>query len=96
VTPEIGSALLIGQGPDLGGFFLTFPLVQVPAGSVTGVNTPAPCDAALEVEGMLEALVVVLVDDCDDCDDCDDNEDDEFARCTLLRGMNIRASSSSV
>jgi hypothetical protein len=83
VAPDICSALLTGHGPVLCGFFRVPVLDHVPT-SLTGVNVPFDC---WEVFDIVDVLV-------DDVDELEDREDDELARCTLFRGMNIRATSS--
>lgn len=73
----------MGHGPVLCGFFRVFALVHVPT-SLTGVKVPLDCWEELDIVDEID----------DDVDELDDNEDDELARCTLFRGMNIRATSS--
>lgn len=83
MTPDTGSDLLTGHGPVLCGFFRVPVLDHVPT-SLTGVNVPVDCWEEFDIVDVLE----------DEVDELEEREDDELARCTLFRGMNIRATSS--
>lgn len=83
MTPDTGSDLLTGHGPVLCGFFRVPVLDHVPT-SLTGVNVPVDCWEVFDIVDALE----------DEVDELEEREDDELARCTLFRGMNIRATSS--
>lgn len=80
----MGSALLAGHGPTLWFFFRA---AAVPPQEFTSADvdmgTPLVC-------GTVEVVVAV-----DDDDEVEAIEDEELARCALLRGMNIRATSSA-
>lgn len=84
VTPDTGSDLLTGHGPVRCGFFrVPAVLDQVPT-SLTGVKVPVDCWEVFDIVDVPE----------DEVDELEEREDDELARCTLFRGMNIRATSS--
>ena len=82
-TPDIASALFDGHGPDRGTFFLAAALPQLLDSLDVDIGTPLACGACW-----------VSVD-VDDVEEFEDKEDEELARWTLLRGMNILATSSA-
>ncbi len=83
--PATGSAFEDGHRP-LWGFFLTAPAVCSPV--VTGIS-PFDCGGGT---GMVKDVVE---EEEDEEGAVEDVEDEEFVLCALLRGMNIRVTSSA-
>lgn len=82
MTPDIASALLVGQGPVFCGFFRAAVPHELKV-SPAGMATPLVCgDGCTTVE-------------FEDVEEREDMEEDELVRWALLRGINILDTSSA-